>query len=117
MYFLQILGVFNKIARAYGMYTFRPGLGQPSFLHGCRVSFPGLRQPRHQVNHSPPSSAEVKNEWSYTSTPPLCFYSTDREKFTFVRGIYVRTCDDNELKFREIGRKGMKLIHLAQDGE
>jgi len=25
------------------------------------------------VDYSPPSSAEVKNEWSYTSTPPMKF--------------------------------------------
>jgi hypothetical protein len=24
-----------------------------------------------EANHSPPSSAEVKNAWSYTSTPPI----------------------------------------------
>jgi hypothetical protein len=36
MYSLQILlGVFNKIARACGMYTFRPALGSPRLLfHG-----------------------------------------------------------------------------------
>jgi hypothetical protein len=25
-----------------------------------------------QVNHSPPYSAEVKNEWNSTSAPPAC---------------------------------------------
>jgi hypothetical protein len=29
----------------------------------------GIKRPRREVDHSPPSSAEVKNEWSYTSTP------------------------------------------------
>ena len=33
-----------------------------------------------EVNHPPPSSAQVKNEWSYTSTPPACLHSVDREK-------------------------------------
>jgi hypothetical protein len=33
-----------------------------------RVKRPGL-----EVDHSPPSSAEVKNEWSYTSTPQYTF--------------------------------------------
>ena len=33
----------------------------------CAGSFPGVKRPQHQVDHSPPSSAEVKNEWSYTS--------------------------------------------------
>jgi hypothetical protein len=26
-----------------------------------------------EADHSPPSSAEVKNVWSYTSTPPYVF--------------------------------------------
>jgi len=27
-----------------------------------------VKRPRHKADHSPPSSDEVKNEWSYTST-------------------------------------------------
>jgi len=30
----------------------------------------GLKQLGHEADHSCPSSAEVKNEWSYTSTLP-----------------------------------------------
>jgi hypothetical protein len=37
-----------------------------SYPMGTRVSFPG-----GNAYHSPPSSAEVKNAWSYTSTPPV----------------------------------------------
>jgi hypothetical protein len=33
---------------------------------GTRGSFPG-----READHSRPSSAEVKNAWSYTSTPPI----------------------------------------------
>jgi hypothetical protein len=29
----------------------------------------GVKQPGHKADHSPPSSAQVKNVWSYTSTP------------------------------------------------
>jgi hypothetical protein len=29
----------------------------------------GVKQLGHEADHSPPSSAEVKNEWIYTSTP------------------------------------------------
>jgi hypothetical protein len=29
----------------------------------------GLKRPGRESDHSPPFSAEVKNEWSYTSTP------------------------------------------------
>jgi len=33
------------------------------------VSFPGLKRPRPEIDHSPLSSADV-NAWSCTSTPP-----------------------------------------------
>jgi hypothetical protein len=29
----------------------------------------GIKRPGREADHSPPSSAEVKNTWSYTSTP------------------------------------------------
>jgi hypothetical protein len=31
----------------------------------------GLKRLGREANHSPPSSAEVENAWSYTSTPPI----------------------------------------------
>jgi hypothetical protein len=30
-----------------------------------------VKRPLREAHHSPPSSAEVKNAWSYTSTPPI----------------------------------------------
>jgi hypothetical protein len=30
----------------------------------------GIKQPEREADYSSPSSAEVKNEWRYTSTPP-----------------------------------------------
>jgi hypothetical protein len=42
----------------------------PSLLcTGYCDSLPAVKQPGCEVNNSPPSSAKVKNEWSYTSTP------------------------------------------------
>jgi hypothetical protein len=38
-----------------------------------RGSFPGVKPPGHEANHSPSSCAEVKNAWSYTSTSPYVF--------------------------------------------
>jgi hypothetical protein len=32
-----------------------------------------VKQPGHEPHHLPPSSAEVKNAWSHTSTPPYAF--------------------------------------------
>jgi hypothetical protein len=31
----------------------------------------GVKRPGRENDHSPPSSAEVKNAWNYTSTPPV----------------------------------------------
>jgi hypothetical protein len=31
----------------------------------------GVKRLGREAEHSPPSSAEVKNAWSYTSTPPI----------------------------------------------
>jgi len=36
---------------------------------------PGVTWPRRQGDHLSPSSAEVKNAWSYTSTPMRFFMS------------------------------------------
>jgi hypothetical protein len=33
----------------------------------------GVKRPGRKADHSPPSSAEVKNAWSYTSTPAYAF--------------------------------------------
>jgi hypothetical protein len=47
----------------------------------------GVKLPGREADHSPPSSAEVKNAWSYTSTPqyvfmPWCLVN-HRNNFTF----------------------------------
>jgi hypothetical protein len=34
----------------------------------------GIKWPGREADHSPPSSAEVKNAWSYTSTLPVCLH-------------------------------------------
>jgi hypothetical protein len=40
-----------------------------SYRMGTGGSFLGVLRPGSEVDHSPPSSAEVKTAWSYTSTP------------------------------------------------
>jgi hypothetical protein len=32
----------------------------------------GIKRPGRETDHSPPSSTEVRNVWSYTPTPPIC---------------------------------------------
>jgi hypothetical protein len=35
--------------------------------------FPGIKLPENEPQYPPPSTAEVKNVWSYISTPPYVF--------------------------------------------
>jgi hypothetical protein len=59
--------------------------GQTSLLfNGNRGAFLGIKRPGREVDHSSPSRAEVKNEWSYTSTFPIHFHGVDRKNFTFI---------------------------------
>jgi len=44
-----------------------------SYPMGTTESFLGVKQLGCKHDHSPPSSAEVKNVWSYTATPPYVF--------------------------------------------
>jgi len=50
---------------------------------GSGVLFPGVKRPGREVNQSPPTSAKAKNEWSYTSSPPLRLHGVDRKNFLF----------------------------------
>jgi len=48
-----------------------------------------LKRPKCEADHSPPSSAEVKNSWSYTYTFPYVFVAwclaERRNYFTSIR--------------------------------
>jgi hypothetical protein len=36
-------------------------------------------------DHSPASSVEVNNKWSYTSTLPICHHGVDKENFYIIK--------------------------------
>jgi len=40
-------------------------------------------QPGYEVDHFPPSSAEVTNEWNYASALFACLHGVVRDNFTF----------------------------------
>jgi hypothetical protein len=44
---------------------------------------PRIKQLGQEANYSPPSSAKIKNEWSYTSTPYMGFYGMHKDNSTF----------------------------------
>ena len=53
---------------------------QPAFFSlGTRCSFLAIKRPERGVDHSPPSSAEVKNEYSNTPTRPVCLQGGDEK--------------------------------------
>jgi len=53
-------------------------------FNGYQGSFLQI-QAGHEVDHSPPTSAEVKKEYGSTQTPPVCLHGVDRDSciFTF----------------------------------
>jgi len=69
-----------------GVFGFRMGLGifllttapkpalrptQPPIQWATASLFLEVKRLEHEADHSPTSSAEIKNAWSYTSTPPV----------------------------------------------
>jgi hypothetical protein len=61
----RVLGIFLLTT------AFRPAPGppQPPIESVAGVLSLGVKRPKCEADHSPSSSAEVKNAWSYTSTP------------------------------------------------
>jgi hypothetical protein len=71
------LGIF------YFLHHFQTGSGptQPSIQGVSGALSLGIKRPGREADHPPPASAEVKNAWSYTSTPNTSSW----------RGVYLRT--------------------------
>jgi hypothetical protein len=55
--------------------------GPPNLIFN--VIFPGVKRPERQVDYSPPSSDEIRNEWSNMSAPPIRLRGWDGDNFTF----------------------------------
>jgi hypothetical protein len=49
------------------------GVHPTSYKMGTGGSFPGVKRQGREADHSPPTSAEVKKMWIYTSTPLYVF--------------------------------------------
>jgi hypothetical protein len=66
----------NRFSRHYSpekepRITVHRAIRMDSCLYDNSIFSLGVMQPGREANHSPPSSAEVKNAWSYTSTPAI----------------------------------------------
>jgi hypothetical protein len=81
--FLAGLGIFLfTTASRTALGPTQPPIQSVPWVFSVRVKRPG-----READHSPPSSAEVKNAWSYTSTPQYVFVAwclvKHRDNFTF----------------------------------
>jgi hypothetical protein len=54
-------------------------------LGPTRPPVPGVKQPEREVDDLTPSRGEVTNEWSYTSTSPVCLHGVDRYNFSIAK--------------------------------
>ena len=81
--------------------TSRPALGptQPS-IQGVPGFFSGVKWTGLEVSHSSPSIVEVKIEWSYTSSPPICVRGVDMTDFSFRHVLAMKVA--NTLIFRHV---------------
>jgi hypothetical protein len=76
-YGLDDRGLGFDSRRGWGIFLFtttsRTALGptQPPIQWVPGALSLGVKRPRREANHIPPSSAEVTKAWSYTSTPPI----------------------------------------------
>jgi len=59
--------------------------------------FPGVKRSGTEANHSPSTSAKVKNEWNFTSSSLICLHGVDGETFTFICYRIGVLCDDESL--------------------
>jgi hypothetical protein len=58
----------------FSLHVVQTGYGaQPPIQWVPGTLSPGVKRPGREADHLPPTSAEVKNTWMYTSTPPYVF--------------------------------------------
>jgi hypothetical protein len=65
--------------------AWRPALSsgyRPAFCSVDKKFFTAVKWTRSKVNNSLPPTAKVKNEWSYTTTPPYTFMAWKRNNFS-----------------------------------
>jgi hypothetical protein len=74
-------------ARDFFLQNVQTGSGAHPVHYSIGTGSPppwGVKWPGGEVNHSSPSSAEVKNEWSYTPVPPMWLHGVGRKSLPFV---------------------------------
>ena len=56
----------------------------PTYSMGTGRSFLEVKRPGREVGRSPPSSAEVKNKWSYTYSSLVCPHGVCKDDITLL---------------------------------
>jgi hypothetical protein len=82
-YGVQILAQARELSLLQNIQT-GSGTNSASYFKGTRSFFPGAKWPGNEADQSPPSSAKIKNVWSYTTTPPMCVHGIFRDNFSFL---------------------------------
>jgi len=57
-----------------------------------RFVYPGANRQENDVDNSHSYSGEVKNDWSYTSTPSICLHSVDGNTILYSTLLYCLVC-------------------------
>jgi hypothetical protein len=58
--------------------------GHGIIFHGYQDYFPRVKRLGRDLIHSPPPGIEIKNYWSYTSTPLTYLNGVGRDNFTSI---------------------------------
>jgi hypothetical protein len=64
---------YGKLGRRKRFSFSSPKSSDRLLFNGYRGSFPG-----NDADQSPPTSAEMKNEWIYTSAPPIQLHGVEK---------------------------------------
>jgi len=84
------------------------------FIEWVSDFFPGVNRPERGVNHTPPSSAEVKKERNYTSTLSICLRGIDKENFAFLWKCFIQPHGNESFGFGVVIRLCCFTFDLIQ---
>ena len=76
-------------------YPDQPRGSSSLLFNGHRGSFPRVKEPGREADHSPQSSDEAKNMWRCTSSQPLCLHDVEREATLLVCLLYHHLVDSD----------------------
>jgi hypothetical protein len=94
---IEVLGFDSRRGQGIFLCTTVPrtalGPNQPPIQWVPWALSLGVRRPRREADHSPPSSVEFNTAWNYTSTPQYVFMTwclvKHRDNFTFTFTVWV----------------------------